>query len=64
MLNILSTALVKLTESGWRFTYYSFAVLYGFWALWDKVCLDKLKENYNKSNNFIFSFLAVALGHK
>lgn len=30
------SALVKLTESGWRFTYYSFAVCYGIWALWDK----------------------------
>jgi len=30
------SALVKLTESGWRFTYYSCAVAYGFCVLWDK----------------------------
>lgn len=30
------SALVKLTESGWRFTYYTFSVVYGLWVLWDK----------------------------
>lgn len=43
------SALVKLTESGWRFTYYSFAVCYGLWALWDKPWfwnIDECWTNY------------------
>ena len=40
------SALVKFTESGWRFTYYSFSVCYGFWALWDKPWFWNINESW------------------
>ena len=38
------SALVKLTESGWRFTYYSSLVIYGFYILWDKPWMWDINE--------------------
>jgi len=46
-------ALIKLMESGWRFSYYSFAVIYGAIVLSDKPFvwdLDKCWENYPHQN--------------
>lgn len=47
------SAIVKLTESGWRFTYYSSLVIFGLYILWDKPWMWKLDEcwiNYPHQN--------------
>jgi sphingoid base N-palmitoyltransferase len=38
------TPLTKLMESGWRFTFYSFMVVYGVSVLWDKPWFWDIKQ--------------------
>lgn len=61
---IFLIALVKLSETGWRFTYYSFAVIYGLWALWDKVSI-LFCGGFKHVLSFSYScgLLALALGY-
>merc|ERR1712135_275197 len=57
-------ALVKLTECGWKITYYLFAFIYGLVVLYDKPFfwdMDKAWENYPHQNtpwelNFYYGF--------
>lgn len=71
-------ALVKLTECGWKITYYLFAFIYGLVVLYDKPFfwdMDKAWENYPHQvgwvwvllellaeSYFIFSHLEYTLG--
>lgn len=51
------STLVKLTESGWKLTYYSFAVCYGLWALWDKPWFWDITECWSNYPHQVLVYL-------